>query len=452
MQPTDAHRNISWTIVILLFSQINIDVEDEVNSGGTGPTPPNQKQQTQEFRQLIANLTFKGDTPVFVLFNQVNPLRVGPQNDYTELSRLNIDKKEYELIKKYETQGVFQESDELADVLQDLKPHLPPSTKLLLITWDHGSVYGMFKKFKVPAGTKAPDIAQKATYVDLLTPDELAQSIKKGLNRNVDLLILMNCWLQNFHTLYGLRDTADCMVGSEGLITSFVYDYSIFTRLANRTAIAIAEDFTQNLLDSYTYKYASTFKLDNDLPSCSIFTTVYNKGFKLFMEEVHYVINKLLELLETQGIAQSVAAYVHDSRIAVFVWDQAESNNFQYFMIDFLAFFTNFTQRIVAAPEFVANKEIQSLTEDLATLQKLHAAYSPNPFIGAEPYSVIGKSQPRTYVGTPSGTGIFFPLNRSNYNDSFYVQNLQIKNQIGFYITANPNWLQFLQKYYDFFG
>lgn len=450
MQPKDSHQKVSWTVVILLYSQINIDSADVVvNNGNLGKSEPNQKAQTQEFRRLIANLPFQKEDPVFVIYNQVNPLDFGRQNDYTELSQLNIDKKDFVTIKKYETPGVFQEPDKLSSVLRDLRPLLPSSGNLLLMTWDHGAVYGMFKKFKVPRGTQQSDAAEKATYVDMLTPDELAQSITQGLRRKVDLLILMNCWMQNCHTLHGLSDVANYMVASEGLITSFVYDYSIFNRLANRASLDVAKDITQNLLKEYTYKYASTFHLDNQVDTCSIFTTVYGEDFTRFMQSLKKFIDYLLDLLKTNAQAGLIARFILDSRNSVFCWDKGENGSFNYWMVDFLALLIHFSNAIVADARFAGDTAVQHLKDKVMELNSLQAIVMPDPTIGAHPYEVVGPPIPRNYVGRPSGTGIFFPPDQPAMDNSFYSKELKKNNQIGFYTTANPNWLVLLKRYYQ---
>jgi Clostripain family len=90
------------------------------------------------------------------------------------------------------------------------------ATNTIVITWDHGSGYGLLKQ--VSAGNN---------IIDMLTNDELAAAIKTGLKQTkADVVIMFNCFMHNLHTLYALNGAADYFVGPESIIAHPGYDYT----------------------------------------------------------------------------------------------------------------------------------------------------------------------------------------------------------------------------------
>ncbi|MFT3909485.1 MAG: clostripain-related cysteine peptidase [Ferruginibacter sp.] len=66
----------------------------------------------------------------------------------------------------------------------------------------------------------------KEAAAEILTNKELADSIKGWIkNKKVAVLLMMNCWMMNLHTMYALRNNVECLVAPQGDIAIPGYNY-----------------------------------------------------------------------------------------------------------------------------------------------------------------------------------------------------------------------------------
>lgn len=102
-----------------------------------------------------------------------------------------------------------------------------PADKFLLFTWDHGNGYEIFYDVHNPRSS--------------LTIAGLNEAISNAFEK-IDLLVMMNCFMQTIDTGYALRNSVNYLVAPQNLLLFDVYDYKrIFQVLAYSPCISAAE-------------------------------------------------------------------------------------------------------------------------------------------------------------------------------------------------------------------
>lgn len=119
---------------------------------------------------------------------------------------------ELELIKKFKAFDITSYYDVGKLFIQKMKNRFP-SKKHMLFTWDHGNGYAMFKK-------------HKSGHNSRLTMRMLNRAIEIGLQgtKRMDLVIMMNCWMQLIDTTYALKYSVGHLVAFQDPIDLDIYN------------------------------------------------------------------------------------------------------------------------------------------------------------------------------------------------------------------------------------
>lgn len=144
-----------WTIIFLIYA----DLRDEVNKNDSeGKTVSPLNKNRRELRMLFNEIRITCKHPlvdIFVLYNVIRPYKYNPaaiikdtHPDFTWIFKLTNEQKpngSYKL--KQAMQGVStfllaQKTDKLSEIIQMINLNYP-SHKKMLITWDHGSFFGI---------------------------------------------------------------------------------------------------------------------------------------------------------------------------------------------------------------------------------------------------------------------------------------------------------------------
>jgi hypothetical protein len=157
---------------------------------------------------------------------------------------------------------VLQKSRQLTEIFKD-RTELQPDEEVFLITWDHGSAFGIFRReppmpnagsiimqveknlaqypfLKTfwdsadesyqnnPLAAACHDDVNQAVDLPLPSPgvpeilknSELNKALQAwlGTERKVGVLLMTNCWMMNLHTMYAFRDSVRCLVAPQGNI------------------------------------------------------------------------------------------------------------------------------------------------------------------------------------------------------------------------------------------
>jgi len=161
---------------------------------------------------------------------------------------------------------LVQKAKQLGKILRNIR--CEPDEEILLITWDHGSAFGVFRDEdpKIPTApvrtaitdrldqhphlkqfwdkalesdelskmmerrARGPILLKKAQPVripEILKNWELATAVGiwLGKEKKLGVLVMLNCWMMNLHTLYSLRGCVKYLVAPAGNIDSPGYNY-----------------------------------------------------------------------------------------------------------------------------------------------------------------------------------------------------------------------------------
>ena len=173
---------------------------------------------------------------------------------------------------------LYQSAGSLGEILSNIK--ILDGEEILFVTWDHGAGFGIFPDdteeqprdadttptiledvlksrqflsiFWNHAATcslsqdflKAYQTNNQLKIPDILDNSELAEALFKWLfgynNERVGVLLMMNCWMMNLHTIYALKKVVTCLVAAQTQIGNPGYDYPEIIRFIcsqNYTAV-----------------------------------------------------------------------------------------------------------------------------------------------------------------------------------------------------------------------
>lgn len=162
----------------------------------------------------------------------------------------------------------FGDAKNLRKILKLIRNAVGDS-KILLFTWDHGCAFGIFNSEEL-YGKNLPPIKSGPT-TDMLMVSELANAIRFGLGK-VEMLIMMNCWMQSIETNTQLRECVEVLIGAETKLDWIGYNY---IELINKL-VADAENelpklhtelntFAKEIIDKTIEKYKAPLG-QNDAP------------------------------------------------------------------------------------------------------------------------------------------------------------------------------------------
>ncbi len=218
-------------------------------------------------------------------------------------------KKELILTKEY---GKINLGDPgtLADIFQFVNNTVAEKTRFMLITWDHGYSFGIFnaaidkevfdfernnnkahltitnleggmkkinenrtsdksiestieefKKNNSPneelSGYSNELLRELATTddTDMLTPEEIAIALKSSFSKKIDVLIMMNCWMQSVDTCYALENTVQNLVAAESTMDFIGYDYIDFINELCKNPAISNKDLSSKIIRRIKDKY-----------------------------------------------------------------------------------------------------------------------------------------------------------------------------------------------------
>jgi hypothetical protein len=166
-------------------------------------------------------------------------------------------------------QGFFKEK-----ILENYR-----AQRYMLFTWDHGSVYGIFRDTPENSLVKILDDAIELVPVrnmslptplivsnniqnknaieqdEVLTMDELAAAIGQAFGKEkIDLVVMMNCYMQFFDAGYALRNNIKYLIAPESFMSFKGYNYEfIFRKLAREPDLS-SRKLAKHIVDSFELK------------------------------------------------------------------------------------------------------------------------------------------------------------------------------------------------------
>ncbi|HEX6169741.1 MAG TPA: clostripain-related cysteine peptidase, partial [Chitinophagaceae bacterium] len=231
-----------WTIIFLIYSELSASRRNErelfekSNLTISSDDDSVRKELKSLFNDILSTPISK-DVSVLVIYNRILLNSQETDQDVTFLlevreSATPLNTIEFGIIDRCVVDDVTLKARSMTLVFYKIYK-MYDSDRRLLFTWDHGSIFGIFRE------TVGYSITQNISYHkpwnkfqpqknigDILTSDELADAIQSGFNgKKIDILIMMNCYMQNIHTQYSLQKSVELLIAPESIISMPGYDY-----------------------------------------------------------------------------------------------------------------------------------------------------------------------------------------------------------------------------------
>jgi hypothetical protein len=245
-----------WNVIFLVYAELastNDDLEiitkinkNQLSFNNNEPPPLPIETEVQYLFNDILDAEKSSQADVFVIYNRVD---IRQQKDWTSLYQLknNAGTQVLQRVRKENDQNI-QKPEVIVRLFKEIEL-ISPAEHKLLYTWDHGSIFGIFKpkagflddvnsgqyqviekkeetiilkgnkpykrEWDKVNGSRAPFVADACNTIstvqqgelvnEILTNEELAEAISLGFNSGkVDILVMMNCCMMNVNTAYAL--------------------------------------------------------------------------------------------------------------------------------------------------------------------------------------------------------------------------------------------------------
>lgn len=273
---------VSWNVIFLIYAEIS-------DNSTPGSDDSDVALQIKALEALLTQTALYDPLRLFYIKNTVVVKDNTVHSDQTVIFEVIRDTVEsvnsFEPLKTFSVQDFVQKEQCVERAFQLVEDQTGPR-QTLLITWDHGSAFGIFKKtvqdpshdshdffsekytiIERQKGNGREDLliirnkpvkanffsqemdlidssdpaADEPTFMDILSNDRLAKAITNGFSaKRVEALLMYNCDMQNIHTAYSLRNCVDCLIAPETTIASPGYDYrSIIEFIGQNTVLEI---------------------------------------------------------------------------------------------------------------------------------------------------------------------------------------------------------------------
>lgn len=104
-------------------------------------------------------------------------------------------------------------------------------------------------------GATSAEVSSQSMKPVLLTMEELAEAIKKSFGENkIDIVVMMNCYMQLFDAGYALRDRVKYLVAPETYIYFSGYNYKSIFSLLSRKPLMSTKKIASKIVSSFQYK------------------------------------------------------------------------------------------------------------------------------------------------------------------------------------------------------
>lgn len=297
------------------------------------------------------------------------------------------------LVLKYEFKregSLLQKGALLENAFQEVEKSFK-AKHTLLITWDHGSGFGLLKQLE--------QVGNKNVMVDMLTNDELAKAIKAGISTGkVDVVVMFNCFMHNLHTLYALHEVTDYFVGPESIIAFPGYDYGAMLSAIYKARGEIGgAEIARTAVTTIRAKFINFDRLAK-ADELIIFGSS--------MERIKDLFCLIITLSTTlQGFIRedhSMAAYIRNCRRSCYEMTYP----LKYEMVDLI----NWLRRLI---EYCGNPQIFAELRDRIEVY-INSHVRMASYLGDHPYSERYRQADKRYP--PTGYSIYVPSSKAYYS------------------------------------
>lgn len=264
-----SHKN--WAAVFLIY---------ESNEGVLLDAPPNY-----DIMKEIERISPSSSYHVIVLRYKAFFEEAIFRNEKTSVQELDEEGNWRSLPNAPAPEGWLYDPQKLGTLFAWIKQRHPSEARILF-TSGHGSAYGIFRQNE--------DRALKR----LLSNEILAQAIRQGFGR-LQVLVMLNCLMQNIHSCFALHTCVDYFVAPEANIVDPGYDYSRIVNALGTTHYVDPKIVAMRCVESMRKHYAEwswSWKFEQQ----SVFALQLS-GFKRFVDVFNQKIKSLLAFLQEEG-------------------------------------------------------------------------------------------------------------------------------------------------------
>lgn len=256
--------------------------------------------------------------------------------------------------------------------------------RYVLFTWDHGSAFGIFVE---NSQTENEDhingvVIKKQDRLNVLTMEELRNALLWAFGKKkIDVLIMMNCYMQFVDTGYGLRKSVKYLVAPETAMAYNGYNYGFILQLLNSNPGLRSKKLAKKAVSSFPSK----LYLNREAG------ILRRKSTALYAVDLKYyeLLAKLIDKLSTILISSLPDLYTPLMKARNLSYLDSSRN-----LVDFFAFVSCLEQR------GFFSKNIADISV-LISLKQLLVIKSHNEIVQDSVFDNI--------VNSPSGLSIFFP-------------------------------------------
>jgi hypothetical protein len=464
-----------WNIIFLIYAEL---VDD-----ATAPTTTSEIGNVKaELKKLETDLLTVQSSDNFNLFTIKNPVQIKDDviiSDTTSISRMVSTaegQNSFELLKELSIQDFIQKGEEIRNAFQYIDENYPAG-KTLLITWDHGSVFGIFKKvlrdkiedisfsklYEVLSTEQSiknkftgederlcmvknkkfeyhPDLRSKFqkkptdtedTITDILTNDELARAITYGFkSKCVDVLIMFNCDMQNMQSCYAFSSAVKYLVAPQDTIASPGYDYvSIIDLIGANGALAVDGAMVAACAVNTIKQFFINNGSANKIEQYAIFAVSLN-DYEKVIKFMQLLGDKLISLSNDEKIRNQICN--ERSKCHTYGID------FGYNSVDV----GNFLTKLIT---IVNDADLVRLTE---YLKNLYNSLIIARAVGNNVYSNAGHSWEQLENIPPKGVTIYYPVKPPHKGDIVVTNFISPGAKYFASLMAAVNWGNVLNKVY----
>lgn len=429
--PETTHIN-EWTIIILIYAEIHIKNKQSLFC------------EIGSFFSELLRVPLPENIKLLILLNKSRLIGLEPnsKNGSTalyEVSQPPERKQKYLRVLYYQkTADTLQNAEKLGEILESIstdkylnKGVVTKGKRYAVITWGHGSVYGIFKA--LPNTSTSQQVAWSQKSFEILTNEAISLAFKNGFKqKRVDILLMHNCLMMNVHACRALMDCVDYLVAPQTMIEAPSYNYK-----------AILKGFGQQEADAETISLLCVDTLTNErnneeqskIDQWAVFA-VKLETYKEVVETIDQIAATLLQALASNN---RLRILIKTARNRCYQFDQ----DLNYHQIDFIHWFDELINQI-SVDEKIDQVLLNELFNFKNKLQKSVTACLTAKYLGQNIYNK--KLQAGIIKLPPSGLSIYFPKQKVNAqaNYKFFIQPGS-PNQCRF-LYETPLWLQLVEN------
>ena len=411
-----------WTIIFLIYADLRLQQNE-----------PERTKIERELRFLfsdIKNCELESHSQIYIVYNIIKKYR-NKDEDIDNTYLIGVEKKRsaprsknrLKIERKFCTDDIVRKPDILGEIFKLINNKFS-SDKKLLITWDHGSSFGIFPKtnanssnqqyvfYANPAYTRPWDksinsnnnIVEAQAVLDILSNEELAKAIKIGFEGKLDVLLMMNCIVQSLHTGYALKNSVHYLVAPETGIDEPGYNYIAIINYIMRQLKTTTESVARFAVSSIAFNDRCNETYKKNIAQWSVFCidlSQYESLTRLIDKVASFILN------EIKKRGDKFKENVISSRNNCFRFDLGDN----YCLIDTETWLWKLVQNIML-------RDLIFYYDEFLFLKSL---LIKEKFIGINVYSDF-ESFPGEWQEnkSPSGFAIYYPFDSDSVENDIY--------------------------------